>query len=311
MDNLAYRAPIALFIYKRPIHLRKTLQSLRACTGFEKHPIFVFGDGPRVESENTAVQETRKIAKDFLGDRATYFFSDTNKGLATSVIDGVTSVVGQFERVIVVEDDLLFHPQFLTYMDNALNRYASEENILSVSGYMYDTEELKGSKNAILLPVISTWGWGTWSRAWSRFDAESKGAEQLRTDKVLRKNFDCGNSYPFARMLERQLAGSVDSWGIRWYWTIFKNKGLTCFPPSTLVLNNGLDSSATHGRGLFTRFGKIKPLETLESKQPILFLAKSEFHPAIFKHVCNALYRLNGGFLGKVRDLIKDLLLKR
>jgi hypothetical protein len=303
-------SPIVLFIYKRPVHLEKTLKSLSKCIGFENHQIYVFGDGPRVESENLSVQETRKVVRSFLGDKAQYFFSDTNKGLAISVINGVTSIVNQYERVIVIEDDLLFHPQFLIYMNNALDRYASEERVLSVSGYMYDTASLKGSKNAVLLPVISTWGWGTWSRAWSGFDAESKCAERLRSDRVLRKNFDCSNSYPFSRMLERQLAGSIDSWGIRWYWTIFKNNGLTCFPPSTLVLNNGLDSSATHGRGLFTRFGANKPWESIENRETILFSDKTEFYPEIYKDVCNSLYHLNGGFLGKIRDLVKNLLFK-
>lgn len=302
--------PIILFIYKRPTHLKKTLISLGKCIGFENHQIFVFGDGPKTESENFAVQETRKVAQSFLGEKAEYFFSDLNMGLAKSVIKGVTNIINQYEKVIVIEDDLLFHPQFLVYMNNALDRYAFEERVFSVSGYMYDTDSLKGSSSALLLPIISTWGWGTWSRAWSLFDAECEGAKRLNSEKALRKKFDCFNCYPFSKMLERQLAGSVDSWGIRWYWTIFKNNGLTCFPPSTLVFNNGLDSSATHGRGLFTRFGLIKPSESFESSKTILFSDKTEFYLDIYKEVCNSLFHLNGGFLGKIRDLVKDLLFK-
>lgn len=303
-------APIVLFIYKRPVHLEKTLKSLSKCIGFENHQIFVFGDGPRTESENDSVEETRNVARHFLGDRAQYLFSDTNKGLANSVIGGVTTIIAQYEKVIVIEDDLLFHPQFLVYMNDALNHYQYNENVFSVSGYMYDTDSLKGSKNAVLLPVISTWGWGTWSGTWSHFDAESKGAEKLRTDKTLRKKFDCNNSYPFSRMLERQVAGSIDSWGIRWYWTIFKNKGLTCFPPSTLVLNNGFDNSATHGRGFLTRFGANKPAESIDRNEAILFSENSEFDPKFFEDVCDSLYNLNGGFLGKIRDIIKKVLFK-
>ena len=303
-------SPIVLFIYKRPTHLKKTLISLGKCIGFENHQIFVFGDGPKMKSENLAVQETRKVVKSFLGDKAQYFFSDSNMGLSKSVIKGVTSIINQYERVIVIEDDLLFHPQFLVYMNNALDRYANDERVFSVSGYMYDTDSLKGSNSALLLPIISTWGWGTWSRAWSGFDTECKDAEKLWSDRTLKKNFDCNNSYPFSSMLKRQLGGSIDSWGIRWYWTIFKNNRLTCFPPSTLVLNNGLDSSATHGRGLFTRFGKIKPRESFENSETILFSDKTEFYLEIYKDVCNSLYHLNGGFLGKIRDFVKDLLFK-
>jgi hypothetical protein len=307
---MTFYSPIVIFIYKRPLHLAKTLKSLSNCEGFEKHSIYIFGDGPKNENENIFVQETRNVAKSFFGDRAQYFFSNKNKGLANSVIDGVTDIINKYQSVIVIEDDLLLHSHFLVYMNNALNHYSSKENIFSVSGYMYETEILKGSKYAILLPIISTWGWGTWARAWSKLDSKCIDSIKLLENKKLRKNFDCNNNYPFSMMLKRQLNGSIDSWGIRWYWTIFRKDALTCFPPISLVKNNGFDNSATHGRGFLSKFGINKPNEILETKDIILFKENNTFDPDLYKKVCNSLYKLNGGFLGKLRDYIKKILLK-
>lgn len=301
-------SPIVLFIYKRPLHLAKTLNSLSNCEGFQNHQIYVFGDGPRNENENILVQETRNVAKSFFGDRAQYIFSNKNKGLANSVIDGVTSIINKYHSVIVIEDDLEFHSQFLKYMNNALIYFANNEKVMSISGYMYETKSLIGSNKAVLLPMISTWGWGTWSRAWSNFDPDSIGAEGLKLDNQLIKSFDCNNSYPFSRMLELQRSGKIDSWGIRWYWTIFKKNGLTCFPPSTLVKNNGFDNLATHGKGFLTKFSNNRTINSVEINVDILFDGKNQFNPEIYNEVCKSLYRLNGGLLGKVRDLFKKYL---
>ena len=306
--------PIILFIYKRPEHLKITLDSLSKCDGYENYSFFVFGDGPKNKSEISDVLKTREVAKNFLGNNAKYFFASNNKGLASSVIDGISKILKKFESVIVIEDDLIFHKNFLDYITNALNYYSNNDKVSMVSGYMYNVPQFKEYQNQIFLPLISTWGWGTWSSAWKNFDPHAEGYQVLKTDKSIRNKFDCNNSYPFSRMLGLQMNGKIDSWGIRWYWSVFKNNGITCFPPNTLVLNNGFDNTATHGKGFLTKFNKTKfPKESdyrvLLSKQiPVIV------NPKIFKIFSNAMYDLNGGFLGKIRDFIKkyswDLLKK-
>ena len=301
-------SPIVLFIYKRASHLEKTLISLMKCKNFDKHVIYVFGDGARFDSENDLVIETRLIAEKYLGNKAEYFYSNKNMGLANSVINGVSKIINLYGSVIVIEDDLLLHHNFLVYMNEALLFYKTENKVFSVSGYMYNIENDQYSNKALLLPLISTWGWGTWKRAWDFFDIDALSSNLLLKNRKFRKSFNCNNSYPFTDMLERQIKGNIDSWGIRWYLTVYMNNALTCFPPSTLVLNNGFDNSATHGKGLFTKFSKNKPLENLNSDQYIVFNSDYEFNKKAFDSVCNALYYLSGGFLGKLRDMLKYIL---
>lgn len=312
---MIFYSPIILFIYKRPGHLRKTLESLSNCYGYENYSFFVFGDGPKNEFEESAVQETRKVAVDFLGERAQYFFAPENKGLANSVIHGISMVLDQFASVIVIEDDLIFHRDFLNYMNKALNKYLQEDKVSMVSGYMYNVPEFKDNQNQIFLPLISTWGWGTWSRAWKNFDVSASGYEILKTDKTLRKQFDCNGSYPFSRMLELQMNGKIDSWGIRWYWSIFKNNGLNCFPSNTLVLNNGFDATATHGRGFLTKFNKSELPKTDDYHIQISEQLPIELDQNLYKILCNSMYNLNGGHIGKIRDFLKkyfwDHMIKR
>ena len=302
---MIFYSPIILFLYKRPEHLRKTLESLSNCNGYENYIFFVFGDGPKNQSEESAVQETRKVAMDFLGDKAQYFFEQQNKGLANSVIDGISKVLNHYISAIIIEDDLIFHSDFLRYMNTALNMYLDEEKVSMISGYMYNVPEFKEYQNQIFLPLISTWGWGTWSRSWSKFDSNATGYEMLKTDKYLRRKFDCNGSYPFSRMLGLQMKGKIDSWGIRWYWSIFKNDGLTCFPPNTLVLNNGFDTTATHGRGFLTKFNKSRFPKEEEYQINISDKVPPSLNSSLYKIFCKAMYHLNGGHLGKIRDVLK------
>ena len=135
-------APIAVFIYNRPDHLRSTLGWLSQCDGFADSPVIVFGDGPKRADQVAQVEAARGVARELLGARADYRFSPVNKGLARSIIDGVNAVVAEHGRVIVVEDDLQLAPGFLVFMNAALEKYADNEQVYQVSGYAADAPEL-------------------------------------------------------------------------------------------------------------------------------------------------------------------------
>ncbi len=249
-------APVVVFAYRRPDHLRNTLTSLMRCDGFAQSPLIVYCDGPRDANETDSVMATRELARSMLGECAEYHFSEVNLGLSRSVIAGVSNTADRFGRAIVVEDDLELSPSFLTFMNHALDHYANDERVFQVSGYMFDVPELKDAASALFLPSITSWGWATWKRAWDQFDPLASGWEALRTDKDLRRRFNLDGSYDYATMLVRQMAGLLDSWAVRWYWTVFKANGLVLFPPVSLVRNTGFDGSGTHGRGLLRRFAK-------------------------------------------------------
>ena len=295
-------APVVVFAYRRPDHLRSTLTSLMRCEGFEQSPVIVYCDGPRDIKETDSVMATRELARSMLGDRAEYHFSEVNQGLSRSVIAGVSDVVGRYGRAIVVEDDLELSTSFLTFMNQALDRYANDESVFQVSGYMFDVPILKDTPSALFLPFTVSWGWATWKRAWDQFDPQATGWEALRTNKVLRRRFNLDGTYDYATMLMRQMAGLRDSWAVRWYWTVFKVNGLVLFPPVSLVSNTGFDGSGTHGRGLLRKFSKAKPALSstdIDLPGPVFLDA------GLYAHVKEALWWQNGGWIGKAVDKLR------
>lgn len=239
-------APIALFVFKRPQHTRRALQALAANPEFTLTPLHIFCDGARSLAEQKAVEDTRRLVRAWQHPDKHLHEAPANFGLANSVIAGVSMLCKQHGRVIVVEDDLVVASVFLNFMNRALHVYADEQMVMQVSAHMFGTPDTR-ENDVAFLPFITSWGWATWSRAWEAFDAEMHGYQRLRKDLRLRLRFDLEGAYPYFNMLRRQRAGRVDSWAIRWYLSVFLRGGLALYPCRSLVSNEGLDGSGTHG----------------------------------------------------------------
>ena len=295
-------APVALFVFNRPEHLRRTIESLRLCEGFADSPVIVFADGIRNTVDSSAVDATRRVAIELLGDKAEYRLAEINQGLGNSIISGVGQLLEQYGRVIVVEDDLVLSPCFLRFMNDGLEHYSNDSRVYQISGHMFDVREFGQRREALLLPLTTTWGWATWDRAWKAFDPNATGWEKLLRDHSMRKRFNLGGVYDYTHMLERQMSGKRQSWGVRWYWSVFARGGLTCFPPQSLVANIGMDGTGTHGCGKLRTFERI----TL-TQSPLKFVAPPGEMPELpaFVALRRAIWHQNGKWLGLIVDLLR------
>ena len=238
-------APICLFVFNRPDHTRKTLEALSQNPGFNESPLIVFCDGARNESEAWQVEQTREVVRTWPHPDKTVVERDENWGLSRSIIQGVTQMVNEFGRIIVLEDDMVTSPYFLRYMNDALHLYERETRVASIHAYIYPID---GLPETFFLRGADCWGWATWANRWAMFEADgSRLMEQLKARK-LAKRFDYNWSYPFTRMLEKQISGQNDSWAIRWHASTFLAGALTLYPGRSLVRNIGVDGSGTHCR---------------------------------------------------------------
>ena len=166
--------------------------------------------------------------------------------MANSVIDGVTEIVNKFGKVIVLEDDIITSPYFINYMNTSLNLYEKEVQVKQISGFAFDLN-IKNNNSAYFMPLTTTWGWATWKRVWDEMDFNPQDYLQLKTNDKLRKQFNIGWTYDYSSMLITQMESqNISSWGIRFWWGIFKNKGIVLHPDYSLVQNIGFDNSGVH-----------------------------------------------------------------
>jgi GT2 family glycosyltransferase len=181
--------------------------------------------------------------------------AERNLGLARSVIQGVTGLVNDCGRVIVLEDDLVLAPDCISFMDRALDYYEGESLIGAVSGYSLPIRMPKGYNHDVYLSRTgNSWGWGTWASVWNAVDWDVSDYDEFKNDDELRSGFDKVQT-GITRMLDDQMAGRIDSWAVRWDYHFFRNGLVTLYPVHSKVGNEGFDGDGTHcGKGFFNRF---------------------------------------------------------
>jgi len=238
-------APIVVFTYNRPEHTQRTLNALLMNPLANESDIIIYSDSARTANHKKAVDEVRSYLSEITGFRSIkVIHRDKNFGLAESIIQGITEVLQQSEKVIVLEDDMVVSPYFLEYMNEALEQFVDDDRVISVHGYVYPVDiELP---EAFFLPGADCWGWATWRRGWALFNSDG----QYLLDELVRRHliqeFDYNGAYPFLNMLKDQIKGENDSWAIRWLASAFLANKLTLYPGRSLVNNIGNDSSGTH-----------------------------------------------------------------
>lgn len=238
-------APVALFVYSRVEHAQQAVQSLLLNPEAPETELIVFSDGPRGVLDAKAVAEVRGYIASIRGFKGVRIYtSPINKGLARSIIDGVSQVLKQSNMVIVLEDDLVVSPYFLQYMNSGLRLYKNETRVASIHGYCYPMKRIEG--DTFFLRGADCWGWATWRRAWDNFEPDGKRLLSKLAQEGLMRKFDLDGAYPYVRMLKNQIKGKNNSWAIRWHASCFIKNMMTLYPSASLVQNIGNDNSGTH-----------------------------------------------------------------
>lgn len=240
-------APIALFTFNRPAHLRACVATLAANALAADSDLFVFCDAAKTVDASSGVAEVRAIADRITGFRSINVVKqEANLGLSGSITSGVTRLVSEYGRIIVVEDDLLLAPGFLLFMNDALDLYADDDRVAGVHGYMFPVRTRL--PETFFLRDPGCWGWATWQRAWDLFEPDGRRLKDELLAKGLRAVFDYGGAYPYFQMLCDQIEGRNNSWAVRWYARVLTLNKLVLYPGVSLVHNAGTDGSGTHGK---------------------------------------------------------------
>ena len=162
-------APIVIFTYNRPWHTQQTVEALLKNEYASESDLIIFSDAPKNEAAKKGVEETRSYIRNITGFKSLRIIErDRNFGLANNIIDGVTSIVNEFGRIIILEDDLLTSPYFLKFMNEALDKYEKVEEVVSVHGYLYPVKEEVPTN--FFLKHTDSLGWGTWKESWKVFN---------------------------------------------------------------------------------------------------------------------------------------------
>lgn len=255
------KSPILLFTYNRLNHTRRCIEALQKNTLSAESDLYIYSDAAKEVSQQQAVNEVRQYLHTLQGFKSiTLIERKENWGLARNIIDGVTTQVNRYGKVIVLEDDLIVAPYFLQFMNDALETYKDEPKVghIQACDFTQDTS----LPDTFLIKWTGSWGWATWERAWKHFNPNGKALLEELEQRKLTYTFDFNGKYGFTRMLRRQIEGKNNSWAIRWNASLFLKDILSLNVGRSLVQNEGFDGSGTNcgGGGLYASNLHLSPL---------------------------------------------------
>lgn len=239
--------PIVIFTYRR-LNIEKVINSLLKNNLALESDLIIYSDGNKNQEDLKDILEVRKYLHTISGFKSIDIIeSETNKGLANSIISGVSEVINKYGKAIVLEDDLIVSNDFLEYMNEALDYYENNDRIWSISGYGPNLPELNNyDKDIYLSPRSTSWGWATWQDRWEKTDWSIKDYDSIKNSKQLQSEFNLGGDDLY-KMLELQMLGKIDSWAIRWCYNQFKYNKYAIYPKFSKIINDGFnDNVGTH-----------------------------------------------------------------
>ena len=250
MTNLA---PIIVFCYNRPEHLEQTLDALSRNELADQSILYIYCDGPK---EGASDEMRQKIADVRLVARKRQWCKEVhvveaekNKGLANSIIGGVTDVINKHGKVFVLEDDLVSSPHMLKFVNKALDFYEDYAGVFSISVNRPPLSKMEIPEDYpydvfACLRSYST-GWGTWKDRWEKVDWSMDEFDRCKQNPdMLRALCRLGEDFP--PMMQMQEDGKIDSWAVCFSFAHFKHHAVAILPCRSYVTNIGFDGTGTH-----------------------------------------------------------------
>ncbi len=258
MDNNRTYAPTVLFVYNRLEHTKKLIESIDRLPEACYTDLYIFSDASKNDMAVDDVNSVRHYIDDYASKsnfkNVEIYKSPINKGLANSIISGVSMIIERYGKVIVLEDDLVVSPDFFQFMNTALDYYENEKTIWAISGYTFPLNAFENYYHDVYVSGRGcSWGWATWKDRWVTVDWDVKDYPHFKFNQKKRHEFaSWGKDLPC--MLDACMFHEINSWAIRWCYAAFVQNKLTIYPVESRIINNGTDGSGTNFESVEKRY---------------------------------------------------------
>jgi hypothetical protein len=243
-------APIVLFTYNRLELTKKTVNHLQNNILAKYSNLIIFSDASKADGDEQQIKDIRRYLRSVKGFKSCRIIErENNFGLARNIIEGVTEIIQEFGKIIVLEDDLITSKNFLCFMNESLEYYKERRDIFSISGYTANLPSLnKLQIDDYLSYRPSSWGWATWKHQWADIDWDVSDFKKFIKSRSETRKFNRGG-IDMVRMLKHYMEGKNNSWAIRWSYAMYKDSKYCIYPKISKVQNIGFGDDATHCTG--------------------------------------------------------------
>lgn len=250
--------PVLFITYNRLDLVKETFSKIKE---YKPERFYIASDGGKNPEDMEKVREVRAYldsAVDWECEVKTRYAA-SNQGCKYGPYHAMEWFFGQEEQGIILEDDVRPERDFWRYMDEMLERFQKEEQVMLVSGCNIMTE-YRSNTRFFFTRHPNYWGWGTWKRAWKYMDIDMKQYPKMKESKILSSIFAKNTAFSLERDFEEVYSGELDAWDYAFTMAVILKNGLAVMPAQSLTLNEGFaraDGTHTNSNFLDIQAGSL------------------------------------------------------
>ena len=239
-------APVLITAFNRDFHFNETLKELSKNDEAKNTCLYISIDGWIDEEDKKKQENIIKFAKKYSNKYLSLKIQQQSKnlGLSKNITESITNIINQHGKIIVVEDDIIVSRAFLKFMNDSLNYYEKKKKIWHIAAYNIVNDKKKLNE-IFLLRLMNCWGWGTWKDRWFYYEKNPKKIIENFSKQQINDFNLCATNVYWDQIIDNY-EGTINTWAIFWYATIFKNSGLCVNPWFSYTKNIGFDGTGVH-----------------------------------------------------------------
>ena len=244
MDILA---PIGLSAYARLDHLKQNIAALKNNYAAAKSHLYIFSDGPK-DGDHEKVSSVRNYLRKIDGFKKIELVERKQNSRIMNNRNGIKDLLDRYGKIIFLEEDIVTAPGFLDFMNNALNVYANDERIFSITGYTPPINATKFSnEDVFFLPRFNAWGFGIWKDRFQSIRYFDRNELRNIFKKIaMRKYISEYVGEDVLLMLQYESENVIDALDVKAIFQQILTRRLTVYPRISLTRNIGHDGSGLH-----------------------------------------------------------------
>lgn len=263
------KSAILFIIFNRPDTTKRVWDALSEA----KPPrIYIAADGPRPgrESDKQKCEETRSITENINWDcEVKRLYRDSNLGCGKGISEAISWFFRHEEMGIIIEDDIVPHPDFYDYCDTMLEKYKDDNAIQQIAGHNAFYGGYTSNVSYYKSSLFHMWGWATWRRVWNTYEYDTSKIERNQFEYSLFArdlSIKCKRYWMYVFDMMRNHKAD-DIWDFQFYFNQIMNKRYSIVSYKNLTRNIGFNQDATHT----TKENIKESIHEAQSPFPIVF----------------------------------------
>lgn len=242
---------IGVFCYSRPEKLQASMEALLKNPECSSLEIVFFADGYKGEKDKAGVLATRAYVDTITGFKQVHKqFREKNYSTGPNFFDGLTYMSNHYDQFIIVEDDLVVTPNYISYMLAGLDFYRNDKTIFCITGFVFPLKVKNYAYDTVICNRFCSYGWSIWSDRMKEIKWQKNELTTIKNtvphfeEKLNKEGLD------LRRLLRKQISGEISTWDIQMQVHVAKNNLKVVYPIISKGKNIGFDNQSTNTFGL-------------------------------------------------------------